>query len=84
MATLEERTARIEGTLEQMNNRLGTLENDLRDLRKEITASFGDMRGEMQRLHDRITTLTYWLAGLMFASWLTLMGTIIGGLWLRK
>jgi len=84
MATLEERVSRIEGTLEQMNNRLGTVEADLRDLRKEMVASFGDMRGEFQRLQDRIATLTYWLAGLMFGSWLTVMGTLIGGLWLRK
>lgn len=45
--TLEERVARVEGTLEQINIRLNSLENrldrvedSLADLRREITANF--------------------------------------------
>jgi len=35
-ASLEERVARVEGALEQMNLRLGNLETEVRELRREL------------------------------------------------
>lgn len=38
--SLEERIAKIEGSIEQMNKRLNHLEDDLRDLRKDLNNRF--------------------------------------------
>ena len=43
---LEERVARVEGALEQMNLRLGNLETEVRELRREI----GDLRRLMLQI----------------------------------
>ena len=45
-ASLEERVARVEGALEQMNLRLGNLETEVRELRREI----GDLRRLMLQI----------------------------------
>jgi len=44
--SLEERVARVEGALEQMNLRLGNLETEVRELRREI----GDLRRLMLQI----------------------------------
>jgi len=38
--SLEERIAKIEGNMEQINKRLNHLEDDLRDLRKDLNNRF--------------------------------------------
>lgn len=54
--SLEERMARLEGSLEQIGVRLGTIEQDVRGLRTEV-----------ERVNDRIDRLMYWQLGLMIA-----------------
>jgi len=45
---LEERVARVEGVLEQMDKRLGRVEAELKELRQEITAEIRMLREEMR------------------------------------
>jgi hypothetical protein len=40
MASVDERVSQIEGTLGQMNQRLGNVEADLRDMRSETRSNF--------------------------------------------
>ena len=44
---LEQRVSRLEGVLEQINERLGALERDVRDLRAEMRGQFRWMVGLM-------------------------------------
>lgn len=59
-SSIEERIARLEGSFEQIERRLGTLEQDLRSLRAEMNARF-------DRLETRIDRLMYWQLGLLGA-----------------
>jgi chromosome segregation ATPase len=59
-SSIEERIARLEGSFDQIERRLGTLEQDLRSLRAEINARF-------DRLETRIDRLMYWQLGLLGA-----------------
>ena len=47
---LEERVARVEGALEQMNLRLGNLETEVRELRRELTAEIRELRRLMLQI----------------------------------
>jgi peptidoglycan hydrolase CwlO-like protein len=47
MSSLEERVARIEGILEQMDKRLNHLENEIRDLRAYVESEIKSLRGEI-------------------------------------
>jgi uncharacterized protein involved in exopolysaccharide biosynthesis len=46
MATLDERVSHIDGVIDQMNERLGNLEQGLRDLHTELTEEQRSMRAE--------------------------------------
>jgi chaperonin cofactor prefoldin len=59
--SLEERVARIEGILEQMDKRLNHIESDIiglraeiRELRSEMYSRFDDLRGEMNSRFDSL------------------------------
>jgi len=67
---LEERIARIEGILEQMDKRLSRLENEVSHLREEMNNRFDLLNG-------RIDSLFKWLVGLIIAMWTTIMCTLI-------
>jgi len=58
---------------EQVDARLGNLEQDLREMRTETRFEFASVRTE-------ITSQGWWLVGLILASWLTLMASI----WLKQ
>ena len=69
--------------LEQVDTRLGNVEQDIRDLRSEMNGRFdqvyqeiGGLRAEM---NGRLDRQTRWLVGLILMSWLTLMVSI----WLK-
>ena len=77
--------------LEQVDARLGNVEQDVRDLRTEIRSgfervqkSFDDVRSDSATfrsdLDARFESQTRWLVGLVLASWLTLMASI----WLKS
>jgi len=63
---MDERIAHIEGTLEQMDQRLGSLEIQIQDLRT-------DMRNEIREMRSRI----WWLVGIMVGTWVTTMGMLV-------
>lgn len=80
--------------LEQVDTRLGTIEQDIRSLDSKVDARFERMheeivgvRSEMNGLHNglrsdmnaRFESTIRWIVGLIFASWLTLMASI----WLK-
>jgi tetrahydromethanopterin S-methyltransferase subunit B len=60
---IEERVAKIEGTIEQMNERLNHIETDLRDLRENLT--------------KKIESNFRWTIGLMITMWITIILTIV-------
>ena len=56
MATLDERVARLEGIIEQINERLADLQAQMQDLRAEIRDLRGetrDLRAELREKADR-------------------------------
>ena len=53
-SSLEERVARIEGILEQMDKRLNHLESEIRDLRVEIRDLRAYVEGEIKGLRNEI------------------------------
>jgi chaperonin cofactor prefoldin len=64
--SLEERVARIEGILEQMDKRLNHIESEIRDLRSEL----GDLRRD---LNNRLL----WILGILITMWITIILTIL-------
>jgi chaperonin cofactor prefoldin len=65
-SSLEERVARIEGILEQMDKRLNHMESEIRDLRI-------DMRDLRKDLNSRF----HWLLGIQISMWVTIILAII-------
>lgn len=65
--------ARVEGILEQMNERLNHLENTVNGLRGEING----LRGELAQLRAEFHTDFRWLIGFVVGTWITLMLTLI-------
>jgi hypothetical protein len=61
-SSLEERVARIEGILEQLDKRLNHMESEIRDLRI-------DMRDLRKDLNNRF----YWLLGIQISMWVTII-----------
>lgn len=55
---LEARMARLEGSFEQLDKRLGNVETGLHELRTEVRAGFSEMRSEQR-------TQFFWLLGVI-------------------
>jgi predicted RNase H-like nuclease (RuvC/YqgF family) len=70
VSSLEERVAKIEGILEQMDRRLNHLESEVRDLRNELYREIRDLR---KALDYRF----YWLLGVQISMWVTIILTIM-------
>jgi predicted RNase H-like nuclease (RuvC/YqgF family) len=70
VSNLEERVAKIEGILEQMDKRLNHLESEVRDLRNELYREIRDLR---KALDYRF----YWLLGVQISMWVTIILTIM-------
>lgn len=64
--SLEERVARIEGIVEQMDKRLNHLETEIRELREELR----DLRED---LNNRFL----WLLGVQISMWVTIILAIL-------
>jgi len=62
---LEERVSKIEGILEQIDKRLGSIETLYNKLDNKIEA-----------LSNKITTSNQWIVGLMLGTWITIMAAI--------
>ena len=69
-SSIEEGIARLEGSFEQIERRLGTLEQAFRSLREEMTARF-------DRVDSRIDRLIYWQLGLMGAIAASIIATML-------
>lgn len=80
---VEERTARLEGMMEQMNHRLGSLETRMASLENgqtQIRQELSTMRSE---LTNKIDSNFHWMVGIMLTTWVTLAALVIG-LFLQK
>jgi tetrahydromethanopterin S-methyltransferase subunit B len=66
---LEERVSKIEGILEQMDKRLGSIETLYNKLDSKIDSIY-------EKLDSRIAVSNRWMIGLMLGSWITLMTAI--------
>ena len=86
--SLEERVARIEGILEQMDKRLNHIESDItviraeiRELRSEMYSRFDSLRDEMNSrfdgLNSRFDSFLKWIIGLILGMWTSIMLTLI-------
>jgi len=51
---LEERMARLEGVIEGMQTRLGRLEQEVGELRRELREEIGELRGEIGELRREL------------------------------
>jgi hypothetical protein len=90
-SSIEERMARLEGSYEQIDRRLGTLEQDVRGLRVDLNAwvdrvdsRFGQIESQIElvntridRVESRIDRLLYWQLGLMGAIAASILTTIL-------
>jgi chromosome segregation ATPase len=71
--SLEERVARIEGILEQMDKRLNHIESEIRDLRAEIR----DLRSEIGDLRRDLNSRFLWILGVLITMWVTIILAIL-------
>jgi len=74
---LEERVARIEGILEQMDKRLNHLESEIRDLRAYVESEIKSLRGEIGDLRRDLNNRFLWILGVQITMWVTIILAII-------
>ena len=73
MANLDERIAKIEGSLEQVNPRLNHIETDLR---AELYSTRDSLRAEIHDLRNHKMRF-YWLLGIMVAMWVSIILAVL-------
>lgn len=66
MAEIEERQAKIEGILEQMDRRLSRMEVEMEGLRTEI-----------RNLHSKMDSNFRWQIGIIFTMWVTIILAVV-------
>jgi predicted nuclease with TOPRIM domain len=76
-SSLEERVARIEGILEQMDKRLNHLESEIRDLRAYVEIEFKSLRGEIGDLRRDLNNRFLWMLGVQITMWVTIILAIL-------
>jgi archaellum component FlaC len=74
---MEERIAKIEGILEQINERLNHFGTELGDLRKEMNGKFMQIDGRFGRLEADIKTNFRWTVGIILTVWVTIIIAIL-------
>jgi len=74
---LEERVARIEGILEQMDKRLNHLESEIRDLRAYVESEIKSLRGEIGDLRRDLNNRFLWILGVQVTMWVTIILAIL-------
>lgn len=77
MPELEERQAKVEGILEQIDKRVGRVESEVSGLRIEINSLRDEMRSEIGELRTKMDTNFRWLVGIMITMWVTMILAII-------
>tara|TARA_B100001123_G_C14964699_1_gene889151 strand:+ start:505 stop:834 length:330 start_codon:yes stop_codon:yes gene_type:complete len=68
--------------IEQVDTRLGTLEQDVGSLDSKVDARFERVHEEIGGLRSEMNSTTRWLVGIIFASWLTMMASM-ASIWLK-
>ncbi len=63
--SLEVRLARLEGSYEQINERLGTIESRLDSLGTKVDNGFTEVRREFTEVRREMRTQFYWLLGVI-------------------
>jgi peptidoglycan hydrolase CwlO-like protein len=76
-SSLEERVAKIEGILEQMDKRLNHLESEIRDLRVYVESEIKSLRGEIGDLRRDLNNRFLWILGVQITMWVTIILAII-------
>ncbi len=81
---LEERVGRIEkdiaylrGVVEQMDKRLGRIENEMARIRNEMLHLRDELNGFRDEVNRRMDLMFKWLVGLLFGMWTSIMCTLI-------
>jgi predicted nucleic acid-binding Zn-ribbon protein len=74
---LEERVARIEGILEQMDKRMNHMETEVRGLRVYVEAEIRELRRELDELRRDLNTRFFWLLGVQISMWVTIILAIL-------
>jgi len=74
---LEERVARIEGILEQVDKRLNHLESEVRELRSEMRSEISEVGGEIRELRRDLNNRFSWLLGVQISMWVTIVLAIL-------
>lgn len=76
-----DRIGRLEGIIEQINDRLGSLEHRLESVKIHLESSLG---GRINSLESRVSSLESshrrdfrWLIGTMIGMWVTTMGLLL-------
>jgi predicted RNase H-like nuclease (RuvC/YqgF family) len=76
-SSLEERVAKIEGILEQMDKRLNQLESEIRDLRVYVESEIKSLRGEIGDLRRDLNNRFLWILGVQITMWVTIILAIL-------
>jgi peptidoglycan hydrolase CwlO-like protein len=76
-SSLEERVAKIEGILEQMDKRLNHLESEIRDLRAYVESEIKSLRGEISDLRRDLNNRFLWILGVQITMWVTIILAIL-------
>ena len=84
MPTIETRVATLEAVMTQINERLGNVEQGLRDLSTRMDSRFADMDNRLTNMDNRLTDMDSrnnsnfkWLVGLLVIVLLANVGTAI-------
>ena len=83
-----DRLGRLEGIIEQINDRLGSLERRMSSLEAQMSSLRSDLEGRMSslesKLESRMSSLESshrrdfrWLIGTMIGMWATMMGLLV-------
>ena len=73
----EERVAKIEGILEQMDKRLNHLESEIRDLRVYVESEFKSLRDVIGDLRRGLNNRFLWMLGVQITMWVTIILAVI-------
>ena len=71
---IEERMAKLEGTVSQMNERL----NDINDRFNDMNVRMNHLGDEITGLREKIDSNFKWLLLILLGSWITTIGTFVG------
>jgi hypothetical protein len=74
---MEERVAKIEGILEQMDKRLNHLESEIGDLRVYVESEIKGLRGEIGDLRRDLNNRFLWMLGVQITMWVIIILAII-------